>query len=71
MAKPILETKDYMHLTHMLEDVIQLQVHEHKLNTGKFDKPSTLPHNITTVDKPPKEQVPYVGKFWRGKFLAN
>ena len=33
MAKPILETKDYMHLTHMLEDVIQLQVHEHKLNT--------------------------------------
>ena len=22
-----------------------------------FDKPSTLPHNIATVDKPPKEQV--------------
>ena len=23
----------------------------------KLDKPSTLPHNIATVDKPPKEQV--------------
>ena len=46
-----------MHLTHTLEDVIQLQLHGHKLDTMQFDKPSTLPHNITTVDKPPKEQV--------------
>ena len=25
--------------------------------TLKFDKPSTLLHNIATVDKPPNEQV--------------
>ena len=55
MAKPILESKDYTLLIHMLEDVIQLRLHGHKLDTMKFDKP--LLYNIVTVDKPPKEQV--------------
>ena len=41
----------------MLKDVIQLRLHGHKLDAVKFDKPSTLAYNITTVDKPPKEQV--------------
>ena len=41
----------------MLEDIIQLRLHGHKLDTKQFDKPSALPHNIATVDKPPKEQV--------------
>ena len=57
MAKQILENKDYIYLTHMLEDVIQLRLHGHKLDTMQFDKTSTLPHNIATVDKPTKEQV--------------
>ena len=57
VAKPILENKDYTHLTHMLEDVIQLRLHGHKLDTMQFDKPSMLPHNTATADKPPKEHV--------------
>ena len=64
-ARAWFKNKDYTHLTHMLEDVIQLQLYGHKLDTMKFDKPSTLPHNIATVDKPPKEQViaTYVSRF--------
>ena len=57
MAKPILEDKNYTHLTHMLHDITQLRLHGDKKDTVKFDKPSTLPHNIATVDRPPKEQV--------------
>ena len=41
----------------MLDDIVQLRLHGDKLDTMTFDKPSTLPHNIATVDKPPKEQV--------------
>ena len=41
----------------MLDDIVQLQLYGDKLDTMKFDKLNTLPHNITTVDKPPKEQV--------------
>ena len=41
----------------MLDDIVQVQLHGDKLDTITFNKPSTLPHNIATVDKPPKEQV--------------
>ena len=41
----------------MLDDIIQLQLHRDKLDTTKFDKPSTLLHNIATADRPLKEQV--------------
>ena len=41
----------------MLDYIVQLQLHGDKLNTMTFDKPSTLPHNIAIIDKPPKEQV--------------
>ena len=41
----------------MLDDTVQLQLHGDKLDTMTFDKPSTLPHNIAIVDKPPKEYV--------------
>ena len=37
--------------------IVQLRLHGDKLDTMTFDKPSTLPLNIATVDKPPKEQV--------------
>ena len=57
VAKPILESKKYIHLTYMLDDIVELRLHGDKLDTMTFDKPSTLPHNIATVDKPPKEQV--------------
>ena len=57
VAKLILESKIYTHLTYMLDDIVQLRLHGDKLDTVKFDKPSTLPHNIATVDKPPKEEV--------------
>ena len=55
--KPILENKNYTHLMHMLDDIIQLRLHGNKPDTVTFAKPSTLPHNIATIDKPPKEQV--------------
>ena len=41
----------------MLDDIVQLRLHGDKLDTMVFDKPSILPHNNATVDKPPKEQV--------------
>ena len=57
VAKPILESKEYIHLTYMLDDILQLQLHGNQLDIMTFDKPSTLPYNIAIVDKPPKEQV--------------
>ena len=51
VVKPILESKKYIHLTYMLDDIVQLRLHGDKLDTMTFDKPSTLPHNIATVDK--------------------
>jgi len=40
---------------HMLDE-IKLWLYGNKLDTVTFAKPSTLPHNIATIDKPPKEQ---------------
>ena len=40
----------------MLDDIVQLRLHGDKLATMAFNKRSTLPHNIATVDEPPKEQ---------------
>ena len=34
--------KDYTHLTHILEDIIQLWLHGHELDIVTFEKPSTM-----------------------------
>ena len=57
IAKPILEAKDYTHLTHMMEDVIQFRLGDKKLDIIDYDTPSTIPHNIATIERPPKEDV--------------
>ena len=30
VAKPVLEDKDYTHLCHMMEDIVQLRLDEHQ-----------------------------------------
>ena len=50
VAKPILEDKDCTHLIQMLDYVVQLRLYGDELDTVKFDKPCTLPHNIATID---------------------
>ena len=57
VAKPILEDKQYAHLTHMLDNIVQLRILGDRLDTVTYDKPHTLPHNIATADKPPKEEI--------------
>ena len=56
MAKPILEDKDYTHLCHMMEDV-QFRLDEHRLELFDYDKPDCIPHNIASIEQPPKQDV--------------
>ena len=57
MAKPILEDKDYTHLCHMMEDVVQLRLDEHRQELFDYDKPDCMPHNIARIERPPKRDV--------------
>ena len=57
IAKPILEDKDYKHLTHMMEDIIQFRLHDKRHDMIEYDTPSTIPHNIATIERPPKQEV--------------
>ena len=57
VVKLILESKTYTHLTYMLDDIVLLRLCGDKLDIVKVNKPRALPHNIATVDKPPKEQI--------------
>ena len=43
IAKSILEAKDYMHLTHMMEDI---RLDDKKHDIIDYDTPSTIPRNI-------------------------
>ena len=56
MAKPILEDKDYTHLCHMMEDV-QLRLDEHRQELFDYDKPDCIPHNIASIERPPKQDI--------------
>ena len=49
VAKPILEDKDYTHLCHMMEDIVQLRLDEQRQELFDYDKPD-LPHNIASIE---------------------
>ena len=49
IAKPILEDKDYTHLTHMLHDILYLRTHGQQ-DMQNYDKPDTIPKNIVAMD---------------------
>ena len=56
MARPILEDKDYTHLCHMMEDIVQLRLNENRQDLFDYDKPDSIPQNIDSVERPSKEQ---------------
>ena len=56
-ATPILEPKDYTHLTHMMEDVIQFRLDDKTHDMIDYNTPSTIPCNIATIERPPKEDI--------------
>jgi len=53
MAKPILQNKDYTHLTQMMNDILELRTHEKQQDALVFDKALTLPQNIVTIERSP------------------
>ena len=57
IAKPILEDKDYKHLRHMMEDIIQFRLDDKRHDMIDYDTPSTIPYNIATIEWPPKQDV--------------
>ena len=57
VAKPTLQNKDYMHLTHTMNDILELRTHGKQQDTLDFDKALTLPHNIATIERPPKDKI--------------
>ena len=57
VAKPILQNKDYMHLTHMMNDILELWTHGRQQDKLDFNKALALPHNIATIERPPKDKV--------------
>ena len=57
MVKPILEDKDYTHLHHMMEDIVQLRLNEHRQELFDYDKPDFIPQNIASTDRPSKYQL--------------
>ena len=50
VAKPILEDKDYTHLCHMMEDIVQLTLDKHQQELFDYDKPDFIPHNIPSIE---------------------
>ena len=56
-AKPILEAKDYMHLCHMMENVVQLRLGEHQQELFDYDKSDFILCNIDSIEWPPKQNV--------------
>ena len=65
VAKPILGDKDYTHLYHMMEDIVQLRLDEYGQELFDFDKPDFIPHNIASIKWPPKQDVisQHISKF--------
>ena len=57
VAKPILEEKDYTHLCHIMEDVVQLRLDEHRQELFDYDKPDFIPQNIASIERPLKQEV--------------
>ena len=56
-AKAILEEKDSTHLCHIMEDVVQLRLDEHRQQLFDYDKPDFIPQNIARLERPPKQEV--------------
>ena len=57
IAKPILEDKDYKHLTHMMEDIIQFRLDDKRHDMIDYDTPSTISHNNATIERPSKQDI--------------
>ena len=59
VVKPILEDKDYTHLCHMMEDVVQLRLDEHQqeLHVFDYDKLEFIPQNIASIERSPKQDI--------------
>jgi len=49
VAKPILEDKDYTHLTHILQDILYLRIRGQQ-DMQNYDKPDTIPKNIAATE---------------------
>ena len=52
-----LEDKDNMHLCHMMEHVVQLRLDEDQQELFDYDKKDCIPHNITSIEQLPKQDV--------------
>ena len=46
-----------MHFCHMMEDVVQLRLDEHRQELFDYDKPHCIPHNIASIERRPKQDV--------------
>jgi len=46
-----------MHLTHMMNDILELRTHGKQQDTLDFDMALTFPQNIATIERPPKDEV--------------
>jgi len=57
VAKPILQNKDYTHLTHMMNDILELRTHGKQQDALDFDRALTLPQSIATIERPPKDEI--------------
>ena len=57
VAKPMLQNKDYTHLTHMMNDILELQTHGKQQDALDFDKALALPQNIAMIEQPPKDEI--------------
>ena len=50
VAKPILQNKDYTHLTHMMNDILELRTHGKQQDTLDFDKALKLPKTLLRLN---------------------
>ena len=41
----------------MMEDVVQLRLHEDRQELFDYDKPDFIPQNIASIERPSKEQA--------------
>ena len=53
----ILEAKDYMHLTHMMEDITQSKLEDKTHDMIDYNTPTIIPCNIASIEQPPKDDI--------------
>ena len=41
----------------MMEDIIQFRLDDKRHDMIDYNTPSTIPHNIATIERPPKQDV--------------